>query len=218
MSLTLSSDPPLYPPLPPPTLPNPPTLPLAGEKISFIDFDARPPKIVHATIALMYKTVQRKYPGWLNIQRDDHTTESSVNLQNVRWKFSELQHGTNPEHDDTDSTYIVEDLDEIDNEHEACNEGSELENPPPSQLTMPFDKVQNLDNVLPLTSTPISSHSNARPRISAVRPRGMLPLEIEEPCSSRSTSTPSRIKQAIQKRATQIKELFPVTKDSSDSE
>ena len=190
----------------------------------------QPPKIISATVTTMYKTVQRKYPGWWNIQRDDQTAESSVNLQNVRWKFSEMptdkdqddefQQSTNSEHNDSDDTYNVEDLDiqESDYGDEVHNEGFELENAPQSlHLNMPFEKVVNLDNVLPLTSTP-TPDPQTRPRVSAVRPRGMLPMEIEEPSPSGSSSTPSRIKQAIQKRATKFKELFPGSKDSSGSQ
>ena len=188
----------------------------------------QPPKIISATVTTMYKSVQRKYPGWWNIQRDDQNTESSVNLQNVRWKFAEpqtnegqdieLQQNTSSEHNDSDDTYTVEDLDIQESEYgdEVHNEGFEMENAPQSQhLNMPFEKVMNLNNVLPLTSTP-TPDPQTRPRVSAVR--RMLPLEIEEPSPSRSSSTPSRIRQAIQKRATKIKELFPGSKDSSGSQ
>ena len=113
----------------------------------------------------------------------------------------------------------MEDLDIQESEcvDEVHNEGFEVQNAPRSHhLNMPSDRVMNLENVLPLTSTPIPD-PRTKPRVAAVRPRGMLPMEIEEPSPSHS-STPSRIRQAIKKRANQIKELFPGSKNSSDSE
>ena len=80
-------------------------------------------------------------------------------------------------------------------------------------LNMPFPEVQSLENILPLSSTPNSSLALPPARLSSVRPRGLLPLEIEESPLHQQSS--SRIQSAISKRADQVRKLL--SKSNSDS-
>ena len=99
----------------------------------------------------------------------------------------------------------------LDPHNEAFDVGP-VDNP----LNMPFPEVQNLVNVLPLSSTPLQSPDTtdaSRPKLSAVRPRGFLPMEIDNSPLHRSSG--SRIQQAMTQRADQVRKLL--SKSSSDS-
>ena len=188
-----------------PAKPNPQTLPLAGDKISFIDYDAQPPTVVHATIATMYKTVQRKHPGWFNIIRvDGHETPGSIRLDDRRWRFYE---------DQGDNNRI---LDETVGHDQGHNRAFNAESPENEQLPIPFPEVLNLEHVLPLTSTPASSNTRIYHRLSAVRPRGLLPMEIED--SPLSSPSKSRFKKAMHDGAKHLKKVLSMEeKNSSNS-
>jgi hypothetical protein len=86
-------------------------------------------------------------------------------------------------------------------------------------LDMPFPDVQNLDNVLPLTSTPLDQ---SKKRLSDIRPRGLLPMESmqfeDSPLASTSKTTPSLFQQALVKRARQLKKAFTGDQGSSSSD
>ena len=80
-------------------------------------------------------------------------------------------------------------------------------------LQIPFPEVQNLNAILPLTSTPLlSTASSSRPRLSDVRPRGLLPMEIED---SPLQQPRSRIQAALTRRADQVRKIL--SRSSSDS-
>ena len=96
--------------------------------------------------------------------------------------------------------------DDIDLHNKAI---SVVDNP----LNMPFPEVQTLENILPLSSTPNSSLALPPARLSLVRPRGLLPLEIEE--SPLHQPSRSRIQSALSKRADQVRKLL--SKSNSDS-
>ena len=70
------------------SLPNPTSTPKEGDLITALDNDAEPPVIFNAKVTHMYKTVQMKNPGWLNIKRSDKEIETSVNLDRTRWRYS----------------------------------------------------------------------------------------------------------------------------------
>ena len=93
------------------------------------------------------------------------------------------------------------------------------ENQPSPQLYMPMPEVRNLDLVLPLTSTPweeYGSHGTGqtRSRLSDVRPRGLLPMEFED--SPLGRPGPSRIRNALAKRARGVRKAIFNETDSSD--
>ena len=156
--------------------PNPSDLPTPGDKILFVDHHEQPLKVVGATVTRIFKTVQKKYPGWFNIQRDDFHLETSVDLLRCRWMFlpilaeagsddegNTLEDGIEPDHDENDDLNFHADLDEH-------NVAFQMETPLYDPLHMPFDQVENLDNVLPLNSTPKSPPRvvHSRPRLSDV--------------------------------------------------
>ena len=193
-----------------PSLPNPPVLPLAGDKISFVDFDAQPPTVVHATMDRMYKTVQRRHPGWFNIIRDDgHLTPGSIRLDDRRWRFYEDQEG--------DITHETLDDVVLDQNHDKA---FSTETPENEQLPIPFPEVLNLDHVLPLTSTPASSTTpltQIPQRLNAVRPRGFLPMEFEDSPLAPSP-TRSRLKKVMHDGAKHLKKVLALDeKNSSNS-
>ena len=67
--------------------PNPLLFPNVGEDILFLDKEAKPnPRIVKAQILPMFKTVQRRWPGWFNVRREDNN-QGSVNLHSTRWRI-----------------------------------------------------------------------------------------------------------------------------------
>ena len=74
-----------------PENPNPPIFPRLGESILFVDHSSLPLKVTKATITRTFKTVKKKWPGWFNVDREDFTMESSVDLLSVRWKFDTAQ-------------------------------------------------------------------------------------------------------------------------------
>ena len=95
--------------------PNPSDLPTPGDKILFVDHHEQPLKVVGATVTRIFKTVQKKYPGWFNIQREDFHLETSVDLLRCRWMFlpilaeagsddegNTLEDGIEPDHDEND--------------------------------------------------------------------------------------------------------------------
>ena len=90
-----------------------------------------------------------------------------------------------------------------------------------SSIFHSYNEVRNLELVLPLISTPtpdsassaVAGHS--RPCLSALRPRGMLPMEMDTPQSSGS---PSRFQKAMRNRAQQVHKVLSRTKKSSDSD
>ena len=101
-------------------------------------------------------------------------------------------------------------------ENEEHNIGFQEEEPLHVHLPMPFNEVQNLNNVLPLTSTPASS-SSTRSRLPGVRPRGLLPIELEQ-TTARSSATSSRIKTAMQNREKEQSLFLTAPPDYSDSD
>ena len=123
-------------------LPDPLVLPLPGERIIFLNKDVQIPTIVNATITVMYKTVQNKWPGWINILCDNSTEESSVHLQATRWRFE-------PTH------AILEDQVESDTD-EHNNAFEDVRSSIPEHMDMPFPTVQNLD-----TSASAPTHSRS---------------------------------------------------------
>jgi hypothetical protein len=168
-----------------------------------------------ATVTRTYKTVQKKWPGtmWFNVQRDDFQRESSVDLLNTRRRFINKQCFVDSLQDASDAEACAE----------LFNDAFEEETPLHEQLSIPFNEVQNLELVL-FTSTPTSDSTpsavagNSRPCLSAVRPRGMLPMEMETPQSSRLSTAPSRIQQAVRNRAQQVRAVLSRNKESSDSD
>ena len=100
----------------------------------------------------------------------------------------------------------------------------EGEVPQDDQLSIPFKKVRNMDNVLPLTSTPLvpipeslqGAAGHSRPRLSGVRPRGLLPNEMDTP-EPRPSAGPSRIKQAMVRRARQVKAALSRNEESDSN-
>ena len=191
---------------------NPLLMPKPGEHIIYYDTNVFPPAIVHARVTPMYKTMQRKWPGWYNVLKEGSRKESSVNLAVIRWKFafdsnkndtSEGAFDLTAEQGDTNSKSNIDDV----TPHNKAI--SVVDNP----LNMPFPEVQSLENILPLSSTPITSGVPPPPRLSSVRPRGLLPLEIEESPLHQQSS--SRIQLAISRRAEQVRKLL--SKSNSDS-
>ena len=99
----------------------------------------------------------------------------------------------------------------LDSHNDAFDVGA-VHNP----LNTPFPEVQNLDDVLPLSSTPLQFSDTAdasRSRLNAVRPRGFLPMEIDDSPLHRPSG--SRIQRAMMQRADQVRKLL--SKSSSDS-
>ena len=236
-----------------PQIQNPPVFPRIGHRIAFLDRKLKPPSIVHATVLPMFKTVQRKWPGWYNIQCDDHPTQSSVNLRVVRWKFIFPQQ--NPTEDESDTSNIstapadnpeiseeeAESIDKQSQDNSAdfdeqqeentdtenddqigdnLNEAFEDETPLFGHTSTPFPEVLNLETVLPLTSTPTSPLFQAsgahKKRLSDVRPRGFLPVELQEsPLGSVNRPGPSRIQRAASNKAESIQKLISTANDDS---
>ena len=164
----------------------------------------------------MFTTVQQKNPGWVNIINEGAHKQSSIKINDYKWRI--LQ----------DESDIREDSKQTDNDQEKDTEVHEAafheEVPLHDHLAMPFNEVLNMENILPLTSTPTSSNvPNAHfpQRTSSVRPRGLLPMEFEDSPLGSTSKTPSRYKKALADRAKEVKKLFTkktVTDDeSSDS-
>ena len=206
-------------------IPNPATLPEPGDKIEFLETNVIPPSIVRASISTMFKTVQRKNPGWFNILQDGASNESSVELGKHRWKYlsrqadtasDDLPSATEPDEDQPIETNIVPPENNASEAAKLQHETAFAEETPRNlQLSMPFPDVQNLEHVLPLTSTPLQQ---SKKRLSDVRPRGLLPMEFEDsPLASTSSPTPSRFQQAVVRRARQVRKVLSGDKDSSDS-
>ena len=192
--------------------PNPPLFPKLGDRITFVDKDASHPKLVNATVTKIYKTVQKKWPGWFNVRREDFMLESSVDLLATRWRYV-------PQSEDETEDLLDTRPAPVDVHNNAFEEA------PPSndQLYMPFGEVQNLEEILPLTSTPTpqvpTERIHSRPRISDVRPRGLLPMERENSHDHPSPSSGmSRFRQAVTNRAAQVQKLLSGDLSSSDSE
>ena len=199
------------------TAENPQTTPKQGDLIKFLNKDVNPPSLITAEVTHIYKSVQKKYPGWCNIQREDFLFETSVDLLNTRWKFlrrnlseTSLEDASENEASATPS--------------EAFNNAMEGEVPQDDQLSIPFKKVRNMENVLPLTSTPMvpipeslqGAAGHSRPRLSGVRPRGLLPNEMDTP-EPRPSACPSRIKQAMVRRARQVKAALSRNEESDSN-
>ena len=163
-------------------LSNPTAKPIPGDRIAYIDFAVQPPRLIHATISLMYRTVQKKYPGWFNVLREDGS-QGSIRLDDRRWRFVI---------DETEG--VVQDVQDVEEENSHDDAFAE-ETPLHNHLPTPFPEVQNLNNVLPLTSTPEELHPPKPPRqrLSDVRPRGLLPMAFEDSPLA-STLTPSRFR------------------------
>ena len=192
---------------------NPPVMPEPGDNIIYYDTNVIPPVIVHAKVTPMYKTMKKKWPGWYNVLKENSTKESSVNLDAIRWKFAfdsnnddDTSEGATNVPDEQGDTSRKSNIGNVDPHNKAI---SVVDNP----MNMPFPEVQSLENILPLTSTPITSGVPPPARLSSVRPRGLLPLEIEESPLHQQSS--SRIQLAISRRADQMKKLL--SKSNSDS-
>ena len=111
---------------------------------------------------------------------------------------------------------VDDQLDAVDEEpgpvdpHNNAFEDGPVHNP----LQMAFPEVRNLNDVLPLSSTPMPTTSTAnasRSRLYAHRP--LLPMEIDESPLHRPSG--SRIQQAMVRRADQVRKLL--SRSSSDS-
>ena len=191
--------------------PNPTELPKKGDKIEYLDDKSGTPVLRKATATLMYNTVQRKHPGWVNIINDGAHKQSSIKLNDYKWRL--LKHQGNEDErfsGNDDDTNVLE---------VAFNEETPLHDRTP----IPFPDVQNLDNVLPLTSTPESSTApivHFPQRTSSVRPRGPLPMEFEDSPLASGSKQPSRYKKAIAEKAKAIQKAFTrrVPDEPSDSE
>ena len=142
------------------------------------------------------------------MKRDDFLLESSVNLLTTRWRFIERHQ---------DPVHLLDCARPVDETFEVLsdplNEAMEEDVSLNDRVYLPFGKVRNLEAVLPLTSTPTSlpmdsAAGHSRPRLSTVRPRGMLPLETATSEPSLLGDVPSRIKQALVKRAQQVKAVL----------
>ena len=209
-----------------PSFTNPIKVPIVGDEILFLDDNIEPPAMVYATVRPMFKTMQKRYPGWFNILKEGNAKETSVNLENVRWRY------VNNTEDD-DNTVEVEDEDHDDvaegqsdtPENETIdfnlgehNKAFAEETEPPPQLDMAMPEVRRLDHVLPLTSTPEEQENHgsgrAKSRLSDIRPRGLLPMEFQD--SPLGRPGPSRIRDAITKRAINIQKAIFKSADSSD--
>ena len=184
--------------------PNPLVMPNHGEKIAYFDPNIHPRSIVLATVLPMFKTVQRKWPSWINISEEVSGHKSSIDLSLIRWKFLENENVVDdrvPVHENDDEAHV-----QVDHHNEALRV---VDNP----LQMAFPEVRNLEDMLPLSSTPASAIPAADGRLSAVRPRGLLPMEIEDSPLHRPQG--SRIQQALTRRADQVRRIL--SRNSSDS-
>ena len=79
---------------------NPDILPIPGQRIVFYDKVTR--LKLEARVTLMFKSVQKKHPGWRNILVDDAPHQSSINLDIndlgcVRWMYRAEQHPAIPQ-------------------------------------------------------------------------------------------------------------------------
>ena len=173
----------------------------------------------------MFKTVQQKNPGWSNVQRDNLPVQTSLRLESYRWRFEGGNVATinatgdyTADHRDSTQDVVDHPTHNLD-EPEAHNAAFQEETPTNNPLDMAFPAVEKLSLVLPLTSTPTSTDvppasGLPRPRLSDVRPRGLLPMEFEDsPLGSSSRS--SRFKQALARRTKQAKKALSMTQDSS---
>ena len=189
--------------------PNPIELPKTGEKIEYLDDKSGPPVIRKATVTLMYNTVQLKYPGWVNIINDGAHKQSSIKLNDYRWRSVNDQDDENG-----NSTLNDDDRNVFDT---AFNEAA----PANDHLSIPFPEVQNLDRVLPLTSTPASSTTPVAhfpQRTCSVRPRGLLPMEFEDSPLASGSNQPSRYKRALAEKARQIQRAITRRVDDASSD
>ena len=141
-------------------------------------------------------------------------TISHWNLYSVRWTVSTSQADSDRDEDVRETETSNEHEDPDNDDAEECEEhslGSQEEASLHVHLPIPFDQVQNLNHVLPLASTPASGSGS---RLSAVRPRGLLPLELEQ-TTPRVSAISSRIKAARLNRAMEQILITP-PRDSSD--
>ena len=76
---------------------NPTELPTQGERVAFIDTDVEPNDLVEATVVKMHKSMKNKWPGWINVQRDDKRIQTSFNVNNTRWKRIQAEHALSSE-------------------------------------------------------------------------------------------------------------------------
>ena len=165
--------------------------------------------------------MQAKYPGWFNILKKGNKKETSVKLTTVRWKYAHNAEENHGEDVERLSDIVENESNEVSpGEH---NEAFELEPQPPPHLEMPMPEVRNLDLVLPLTSTPggeeyqRSGRSKTR-LLSDIRPRGLLPMEFEDSPLARPRPGPSRIKDALTRRALNVHKAIFKSGDSSDDD
>ena len=194
------------------SIPNPTELPKKGDRIEYLDDKNGSPVLRKATVTLMYSTVQRKHPGWVNILNDGAHKQSSIKLNDYKWrslKHQEIEDERSSDNDEDDTNVL-----EV-----AFNKETPLHDHAP----IPFPDVQNFDNVLPLTSTPESSTApivHFPQRTSSVRPRGPLPMEFEDSPLASGSKQPSRYKKAIAEKAKAIQKAFTrrVPDEPSDSE
>ena len=176
---------------------NPTELPNKGDKIEYLDDKNGPPAVIRrAMVTKMFRTVQQKNPGWVNIINEGAHKQSSIKINDYKWRI--LQ----------DESDIREDSKQTDNDQEKDTEVREAafheEVPLHDHLAMPFNEVLNMENILPLTSTPTSSNvPNAHfpQRTSSVRPRGLLPMEFEDSPLGSTSKNPSRYWKALADRA-----------------
>ena len=196
---------------------NPSELPKQGDNIEYLDDKNGPPVVRRAVVTLMYKTVQQRYPGWVNIMNEGASKQSSIKINDYRWRILNEENENKEDSINTDNNIGPE---EDTAAHEvAFHEEVPLYNP----LPMPFHDVQNLESILPLTSTPSTSDApiaHFPQRTSSVRPRGFLPMEIEDSPLGSTPKRPSRFKKALVDKAKKIHEAFSnntAADDSSDS-
>ena len=105
---------------------------------------------------------------------------------------------------------------QLENDHETAFTEEKQVSP---HLHMPMPEVRNLDLVLPLTSTLREDFENqtsgrSKSRLSEIRPRGPLPMEFED--SPVARPGPSRIRDAIARRARSVQKAIFNETDSSD--
>ena len=194
--------------------PNPTELPEQGDHIEYLDNKNVPPVIKRAVVTKMYRTVQLKHPGWINIINEGAYKQSSIKINDFKWRILDEANDHKG-----DSTHSIDDKQEVTETHEvAFHEEVPLHN----HLSMPFNDVQNLENILPLTSTPASTHAPAAhfpQRTSSVRPRGFLPMEFEDSPLGSPSKPPSRYKKALAEKAKKIQKAFSkYTADDDSSE
>ena len=193
---------------------NPSRMPVPGDQIKFLDNNIVPPEIVFAVIKPMFKTMQTKHPGWFNILKEGFTKQTSVNLTSVRWKYVNNDDEVNATIQNDNVEDEVEE--QFENDHETAFTEEKQTSP---HLHMAMPEVRNLDLVLPLTSTLREDFENqpsgrSKSRLSEIRPRGPLPMEFED--SPVARPGPSRIRDAIARRARSVQKAIFNETDSSD--